>query len=69
MKAEDVDMVVMTHAHRDHIGWNVVSQDGKYVPTFPNARYYVSAKGLGGLPRPSADRDSVPQRPRLRLAP
>ena len=44
MNPEDVDMVVMTHAHRDHIGWNVVSQDGKYVPTFPNARYYVSAR-------------------------
>ena len=44
MNPEDVDMVVMTHAHRDHVGWNVVSQDGKYVPTFPNARYYVSAR-------------------------
>ena len=44
MRPEDVDMVVMTHAHRDHIGWNLISQDGKYTPTFPNAKYYVSAK-------------------------
>jgi len=44
MRPEDVDMVVMTHAHRDHIGWNLLSQDGKYTPTFPNAKYYVSAK-------------------------
>ena len=40
---EEVDMVVMTHAHRDHIGWNLTSLDGGYAPTFPNARYYVSA--------------------------
>jgi glyoxylase-like metal-dependent hydrolase (beta-lactamase superfamily II) len=28
----------------DHIGWNLVSQDGKYTPTFPNATYYMSTK-------------------------
>ena len=37
-------MVVMTHLHRDHIGWNLTSMDGKYEPTFPNARYWMSAK-------------------------
>ena len=41
---EEVDMVFMTHAHLDHVGWNLVSQDGNYVPTFPNAKYYISAK-------------------------
>ena len=44
VRPEDVDMVVMTHAHRDHVGWNVTLRDGKFVPTFPNAKYYVSAK-------------------------
>ena len=44
VRPEDVDMVVMTHAHRDHIGWNLTSRNGQYVPTFPNAKYYVSAK-------------------------
>jgi glyoxylase-like metal-dependent hydrolase (beta-lactamase superfamily II) len=34
---ESVDMVVMTHLHVDHVGWNV-GPDGK--PNFPNARYY-----------------------------
>ena len=34
---EDVDMVVFTHLHRDHVGWNLRSKDGKYEPTFPNA--------------------------------
>lgn len=33
-----VDLVVLTHLHPDHIGWNLT--DGK--PTFPNARYMVS---------------------------
>ena len=38
----DIDMVVMTHLHRDHVGWNLLSQNGKYEPSFPNARYYMS---------------------------
>ena len=44
IRLEDVDMVVMTHPHRDHVGWNLQSQGDKYVPTFPNARYRLSAK-------------------------
>lgn len=36
---EDVDLVVNTHMHVDHSGWNTVLRDGRWVPTFPNARY------------------------------
>ena len=36
---EDVDYVVCTHLHVDHVGWNTVFRDGLWVPTFPNARY------------------------------
>ncbi|OWV89676.1 MBL fold metallo-hydrolase [Rhizobium sp. N122] len=36
---EDVDFVINTHLHVDHSGWNTVLQDGKWVPTFKNARY------------------------------
>ena len=36
---EDVDYVVCTHLHVDHVGWNTVFRDGIWVPTFPNARY------------------------------
>jgi glyoxylase-like metal-dependent hydrolase (beta-lactamase superfamily II) len=36
-----VTHVVMTHLHTDHIGWNTVFEDGRWVPTFPNARYLV----------------------------
>ena len=44
VQPDDIDMVVMTHLHRDHVGWNLVSLEGKYEPTFPNARYWMSAK-------------------------
>ncbi len=38
---EDVDVVINTHLHFDHCGWNTVRQEGKIVPTFPKATYYV----------------------------
>jgi glyoxylase-like metal-dependent hydrolase (beta-lactamase superfamily II) len=40
----DVDLVISTHIHVDHVGWNTRLVDGTWVPTFPNARYV--------LPRP-----------------
>lgn len=39
VKPEEVDYVINTHLHVDHSGWNTVLRDGKWVPTFPNARY------------------------------
>lgn len=36
---EEIDLVMCTHLHADHIGWNTKLTDGKWVPTFPNARY------------------------------
>lgn len=38
----DVDYVFCTHLHLDHSGWNTVLRDGRWQPTFPNARYIVS---------------------------
>jgi len=38
---EAVDAVVCTHLHVDHVGWNTMLQNGKWVPTFPNARYLI----------------------------
>ncbi|MEV6977756.1 MBL fold metallo-hydrolase [Kitasatospora sp. NPDC093806] len=40
---EDVDVVVNTHLHGDHIGWNTVDRNGEWVPSFPNAVYYLPA--------------------------
>jgi glyoxylase-like metal-dependent hydrolase (beta-lactamase superfamily II) len=37
--AESIDIVCCTHLHFDHVGWNTKREDGKWVPTFPNARY------------------------------
>ena len=36
---DDIDYVMCTHLHVDHIGWNTRLEDGRWVPTFPNARY------------------------------
>jgi glyoxylase-like metal-dependent hydrolase (beta-lactamase superfamily II) len=36
---DDIDTVLCTHLHFDHVGWNTRLVDGKWVPTFPKARY------------------------------
>jgi glyoxylase-like metal-dependent hydrolase (beta-lactamase superfamily II) len=38
----DVDYVLCTHLHTDHVGWNTRLENGRWVPTFPNARYVFS---------------------------
>jgi glyoxylase-like metal-dependent hydrolase (beta-lactamase superfamily II) len=38
---DSVDYVLCTHLHIDHVGWNTVFRDGKWVPTFPKARYLM----------------------------
>jgi len=38
---EEIDVVINTHLHFDHCGWNTVRQGDRIVPTFPKARYYV----------------------------
>ena len=38
----DIDVVVNTHLHVDHVGWNCTTSGGGYVPTFPNAGYWIS---------------------------
>lgn len=40
---EDVDVVLITHLHADHVGWNTRAQGGRWVPTFPRARHIFSA--------------------------
>ncbi|WP_411082944.1 MBL fold metallo-hydrolase [Streptomyces sp. cmx-18-6] len=39
---ESVDLVVLTHLHTDHVGWNTRDEGGTWVPTFPNARYLTA---------------------------
>lgn len=39
VQPEEVDIVFCTHFHHDHCGWNTQLRDGRWTPTFPNARY------------------------------
>ena len=41
LRPEDIDIVMCTHLHTDHVGWNTQLVDGRWVPTFPNARYLI----------------------------
>jgi glyoxylase-like metal-dependent hydrolase (beta-lactamase superfamily II) len=42
IRPEEVDVVINTHLHFDHCGWNTTrKEDGSVVPTFPNARHFV----------------------------
>ncbi|MFD9685516.1 MBL fold metallo-hydrolase [Kitasatospora sp. NPDC001309] len=41
VRPEDVDLVVNTHLHIDHVGWNTRLEGREWVPTFPNATYLV----------------------------
>lgn len=68
-RPEDIDYVLCTHLHADHVGWNTRLLDGRWVPTFPNATYvfgrrehaYWQARNEGeaGGPHLQAYRDSV----------
>jgi glyoxylase-like metal-dependent hydrolase (beta-lactamase superfamily II) len=42
VRPEDVDCVMCTHLHADHVGWNTRMIDGRWVPTFPNAEYLIA---------------------------
>jgi len=41
---EDIDIVINTHLHFDHCGWNTVRRGDQVVATFPNAKYYAQQK-------------------------
>ncbi|MBV9247772.1 MAG: MBL fold metallo-hydrolase [Acetobacteraceae bacterium] len=38
---ESIDTVLCTHLHVDHVGWHTMKQNGRWMPTFPNARYLM----------------------------
>jgi glyoxylase-like metal-dependent hydrolase (beta-lactamase superfamily II) len=42
LRPEDIDIVMCTHLHIDHVGWNTRLENGRWVPTFPNARYLMT---------------------------
>jgi glyoxylase-like metal-dependent hydrolase (beta-lactamase superfamily II) len=58
LEPEQIDIVVNTHLHFDHCGWNTRIVNGQAVPTFPNARYFVHQGELEHARHPS-ERDRV----------
>jgi len=68
VRPEQIDMVMCTHLHADHVGWNTRLDNGRWVPTFPNARYvfskadfdhYLAQERAGKEPNRGSFRDSV----------
>jgi len=57
-RPHDVDFVVCTHLHHDHCGWNTELRGGKWVPTFPKARYIMRRSEFDRW-GPEADRHPV----------
>ncbi len=42
----DIDFVMCTHMHVDHVGWNTRRENGRWTPTFPKAKYLFADKEL-----------------------
>ena len=63
LTVDDIDYVLCTHLHFDHVGWNTRLLDGRWVPTFPNARYVFQQAELdhwtAQTPVPSCVTESV----------
>lgn len=63
--ASSIDVVLCTHLHVDHVGWNTRLENGQWAPTFPNARYlfskaeFASAAADQGLMAEASFNDSV----------
>ncbi len=56
---EDIDIVINSHLHFDHCGWNTVrDKSGKIVPTFPRAKYYAP-EGEWQYARKPSERDAI----------
>ncbi len=55
---EDIDIVINTHLHFDHCGWNTVRRGDQIVPTFPRAKYYVQ-QGEWQHGRRQHERDAI----------
>jgi len=55
---DDIDVVINTHLHFDHCGWNTVRKNGQLVATFPKAQYYVQ-EGEWQHGRRQHERDAI----------
>jgi glyoxylase-like metal-dependent hydrolase (beta-lactamase superfamily II) len=55
---DDVDIVINSHLHFDHCGWNTIRQGDRIVPTFPKAQYYAQ-EGEWQHGRRQHERDAI----------
>lgn len=53
VRPDEVTHVINTHLHVDHVGWNTRAVEGRWVPTFPKARYVFGAEELADVQRPT----------------
>ena len=58
-RPEEVDFVMCTHLHWDHVGWNTRLADGRWVPTFPNARYVMARREYEHMDDPASRGDDT----------
>jgi len=56
LKTKDITDVILTHLHFDHCGGSTTLENGKLMPAFPNARYFVQKQNYDWAVKPS-DRD------------
>jgi glyoxylase-like metal-dependent hydrolase (beta-lactamase superfamily II) len=63
VRPDEVDMVVMTHLHRDHVGWNLTADGARWTPTFPKARYWCSTKDWEACHQPDVQPQRFPNAP------
>ena len=61
VRPEDVTLVICTHLHIDHVGWNTRLVDGKWVPTFPNAKYIFSRREFEHWQSPTGGHVTLPE--------
>ncbi len=53
LSPENIDIVILTHLHFDHAGGGTMAKNGKLVPTFPNAKYFVQEQNLAIAQKPN----------------
>ena len=46
---KEVTHVLLTHLHGDHVGWNTIQENGRWLPTFPNAAYIMPRASIDHL--------------------
>ena len=59
-RPQEIDLVMCTHLHHDHVGWNTQLKDGSWVPTFPNARYVISKPDFEYFQKADLDPKTAP---------